>query len=175
MNKRYAMGIALAAGVALAAVNGSAWAAGNNCTRVGSWWGDAQSSSGLTWLGNYTPGASATAGQLNFQWVASDPTFFGNFPMATRLGDGVGSWEKISHDEYKVTFVAYGFDNGTPIYTLRTSALMYQEDCDHISSSYTAEFFSGAVPPQNLSEAPLLFKAGGTTTEIRMPLVLVMP
>lgn len=173
MNKRHGIGIALAAVVALAAMNGSAWAAGNNCTRVGAWFGDAQASSGLTWLGNWSPGASATGGQLNFQWVASDPTFGGNFPMATRLGDGVGSWEKISHDEYKGTFVAYGFANGTPIYTLRSSALLYLEDCDHTSFSYTAEFFWGAVPPQDLSKATLLYAVRNTGTETRMPLVLV--
>ncbi len=173
MNKQHAMGIALAAGVALAAVNGSVSAAGNNCTRVGAWFGDAQASSGLTWLGTWTPGASATGGQFNFQWVAADPTFFGNFPMATRLGDGVGSWEKISHDEYKGSFVAYGFANGTPIYTLRASAILYLEDCDHTSFSYTAEFFLGAVPPQDLSKATLLYAVRNTGTETRMPLVLV--
>ena len=77
MNNRHAVGIALAAVVALAAGSGSAWAAGNNCTRVGTWFGAADND--LTWLGTDTPGTSATGGQMN---------------LVTRFTSGVGVWEK---------------------------------------------------------------------------------
>ena len=88
------------------------------------------------------------------------------------MTNGVGSWEKISHGEYKYTWVAYGFADALPIYTARVSGFGVQSDCDHTGISYTVEFFVGALPPQDLSNADPVAVFRGTSTETRMPLVV---
>jgi hypothetical protein len=162
MIKRHSVGMALASAVALAIGSGSAWADSDDCGRVGTWFG--ASSEGLTWLATDSPGTSATVGQMSLEWVRIPSGFFLN-GVVDRLTGGKGNWAKVREGEYKYVWVAYGVTAPPtqPVYMVRISGSIFQDDCNHAETDYTVEFF---LPPNN--PAPVI--SGGTATETRMPL-----
>lgn len=139
----------------------------NNCSNVGTWQG--LGDTGFTWMNIITPGANATVGQLDLEWVLVDPTLFGFFPEAVRVTNAIGVWEKVNRHTYVVTWVAWGFDmNGVPVYVGRLSGTDTMLDCDHIDVDYVLEVF---LPGQDMDTDPPIFCANGHASETRMPLV----
>jgi len=174
MSRRCVLGLATAGIVAVFAVAGTAQAAAKECGLVGTWFGEA--APGMKWVGSFTPGTSATTGQLNLTWVTVDPTYGAQFP-AHGLTGPQGVWQKVDQRTYKYTFFAYGTRPlatgylppypGTidvPVYALRTSGEATIIDCDQVTLTYKAEFMS-----PDLATTYAVFN--GTGTENRMQLV----
>lgn len=173
MNKRRAWGMATAAVVGTFAVVGVARAEPSACARVGVWFGES-TDAGLKWLGNHTPGTSATTGQLSFEWAQVDPSFGAKFP-AHRMTKGEGIWVKVNPGTYKYTWFAYGlmhYPTGypapmpatidVPVYALRVTGTGIMTSCDHMDISYTAEFLK---PDLSMT----YHTVAGTAVENRMP------
>lgn len=172
MNKRQVLGMAMAGIVGAFAVAAPAQAEAINCTRVGTWFGEA-ADAGLKWLGNHTQGTSATTGQLSFEWVQVDPSYGGQFP-ALRLTSGEGVWAKVNQTTYKYTWFAYGLrpvatgypppmpaSIMVPIYALKVTGTGVKTSCDETQITYTAEFLSPDL-------TTTYHTASGTATEKRM-------
>jgi hypothetical protein len=144
-----------------------AMAAAKGCTMVGTWFGAGDS--GITWMATNAPGPSATAGEVNIEWVLMDATLGGFFPAAVRVTNAVGVWQKGSRQIFPYTWVAYAFDvNGALVYTARASGVHTAVDCDHWNITYVLEIW---LPSQDMNDDPPYFCAPGTATETRMPLV----
>jgi len=163
-----ACGIVLVALCASPVLAGGPGAGGsNNCSNVGTWLG--LGDTGFTWMNTITPGANATVGQLDIEWVLIDPTLFGFFPDAVRVTNATGVWEKVNRQTYMVTWMAWGFDvNGFPLYVGRLSGTDTMVGCDELDVGYVLEIF---LPGQDMNTEPPIFCANGHATETRMPLV----
>ena len=162
MIKRYAMGVALATALSLAA--GGAWSASNDCGRVGTWTGET-TGPGFQWIATDTPGMSATTGQMSLEFIVFPKGLILNYG-ADRLTNGKGVWEKVKQGEYEFSWVAYGVNTAatpmTTVYMIRVSGSILHDGCDEADISYTIEFFK---PP-----GTLVSTSTGTATETRMRL-----
>ena len=175
MRKRRVLGLALGSIIGALAVAGTAQAAANECVLVGTWFGEAEP--GMKWTAIFTPGTSATTGQVSLAWSTIDPTYGAQFP-AFRLTSPQGVWQKVNQKTYTYTWIAYGTrpkptgypppypaDVDTPVYALRASGEATMTDCSQMTLTYKAEFMS-----PDLATTYGVFN--GTGTETRMPLVV---
>jgi len=124
-----------------------------NCGIVGTWMHSAGPADKFTWTLVVTPGANATVGQLDYEWVVVDPTLLGMFKTAVRTTSPKGVWEKVRQGEYNFTWVAYGFDEeGMLIYVLRPNGVAAMTSCDEFNFVGRYDVFT---PDQDIwSDAP---------------------
>lgn len=144
----------------------AALAEANNCSRVGTWMGD--TGTGITWTDIATAGRSATEGQLDLEWTKIDPTL-GGFPTV-RITNGKGTWQHVSGNTYRFTWVAYGLDAGSqPFFISRASGQVKMTNCNTIEINYTLEIF--AAGQDIWTEQPMYGVSIGYAVEKRMPVV----
>lgn len=122
------------------------------CTVEGAWL--SQADVGAVFFKVANRGANATSGSLSIEWVAMDPTLFGNFPDAVKLTQGVGVWsarltegvERSRPTHY--TWMAYGLgSDGLPIYVLVVSGTDTMQDCNNLAFDYVMEIFLASQDP----------------------------
>ena len=164
--------VRIALGIVIVLMMGSeiGLAQSNNCGRVGTWFGRADS--GITWMAIDLRGVSAAAGQVELDWVMIDPTLGGFFPTVVRATAGKGVWESVNQSKYRYTWVAYGLDAaGQQVFVARASGFATTAGCNQVNITYTLELFA---PVQDIWSAPPSFGAiTGTAVEKRMPMVVV--
>jgi len=154
--------------VALVLGSGVGLAQGNNCTIVGTWMHSGGPADMFTWTLVATPGANATVGQLDYEWVLVSPTL-GMFPSAVRLTNPNGVWEKQKQGEYNVTWVAYGLDkDGKVVYVLRPHGVATMTTCDAFNFVGTYDVF---LPTQDIWNDEPLGSVPVNETHWRMPVV----
>jgi len=152
--------------VALMLGSGVGFAQSNNCGVVGTW----MHSGDTIWLATNTPGTSATAGQMDIEWITLDPTLGVGLP-AVRASNPKGVWEKVNQHEYRITWVAYGLGaNGLPVYVMRGIAMAAMTGCDRADLTAVLEVFG---PDQDIWRERPLFAVPMSESATRMPLVVV--
>lgn len=154
----------LAVVVALLLGCGVGFAQSNNCGITGTWihWED------FGWLGLFTPGANATVGQMDIDWVEWNPKL-GPFQSAVRTTDPKGVWEKIDKSAYKWTWVAYGLDAaGLRVYALRASGIGTMAGCDRVDITGRLDLF---LPTQNIWSDTPIATIPVSEFAIRMPII----
>jgi hypothetical protein len=162
--------------LALILGSGVGLAQSNNCTIVGTWMHSAGPADLFTWNLVATPGASATAGQLDYEWVLVNPTLpnakfpDGMFPNAVRATNPNGAWEKVKQGEYNLTWVAYGLDkDGKIVYVLRPHGVATMTTCDTFSFIGTYDVF---LPTQDIWSGTPVGSLPVNEPHWRMPVVV---
>lgn len=141
------------------------------CTVEGAWL--CQADVGAVFFKVANRGSSATNGTLFVDWVAMDPTLFGNFPDAVRLTQGVGVWNTVIAEDsdrprgYHYTWMGYGLGaDGLPVYVLLVSGTDTLQGCDAVTFDYTMEIFLASQNP--FVDDPVACMAG-TGVKQRIP------
>lgn len=141
------------------------------CTVEGAWL--SQADVGAVFFKVANRGASATNGTLFIEWVAMDPTLFGNFPDAVKLTEGVGAWRTDIQEDaarqrsFNYTWMAFGLGaDGLPQYVILVSGVDTMESCNSLAFDYTMEIFLASQDP--FVDEPVACMAG-TGVKQRIP------
>jgi hypothetical protein len=123
-----------------------------HCPLQGGWM--AEVDIGATFFVTYSSGATTRGGPLMVEWIAGDPTLFGNFPAAVALTQGVGAWQYAEQGTYRYTWISYGVDvAGMPLYSWKGSGTGTIQGCDTVEFDYVAEIFP--MPFNPLTDPPV--------------------
>ena len=121
---------------------------------------------GGVFFSQYGGGTEAVSGPLTVDWIAFDPSLFGNFPAATRLTPGDGGWHRHGGG-YVYTWVAYGIDaTGLPVYAIKGSGHGTFDGCGTIDFDWVLEVFPWPMDP--LVDEPVTCLSG-VGTKRRIP------
>jgi len=157
--------------LALVLGSGVGLAQSNNCTIVGTWMHSSGAADVFTWTLVATPGANATVGQLDYEWVLVSSGLGGMFSTAVRTTNPNGVWEKVKQGEYKFTWVAYGLDiDGKVVYVLRPHGVATMTTCDAFNFIGTYDVF---LPDQDIWNDTPWRSVPVNEPHWRMPLVAV--
>ena len=161
-------GLLVLALVPAAVAQGPEASSERTCSVHGSWM--AEVDIGARFFVSYSRGSDANGGPMAVEWIAGDPTLFGNFPTAVSLTQGVGVWQRIDGHTYQYTWISYGLDAaGVPVYAWKGSGTGTLPSCDMIVFDYVAEIFP--MPLHPLVDDPVDCISGGGT-KIRVSLDL---
>lgn len=108
-------------------------------------------------------------------WLYINPNLL--FNNATSMTPGHGVWQQTGKGQYQYTWYAYGLDaSGNRVFSVRTSGIATNTDCNNVAISYTYEVFVPAVLPNQMSGAsPVGVITDTDGGETRLPLVVVTP
>jgi hypothetical protein len=124
---------------------------------------------GAQFFTQYSAGATGTGGAMTVEWIAFDPTLFGEFPDAVRVTQAMGAWHQVTATTYHYTWVVYGLDSaGIPLYSIRGSGTGTFDGCDTIVFDYVMEIFPYPFHP--LVDDPVACQPG-TGAKYRIPVV----
>ncbi len=124
---------------------------------------------GAQFFTQYSGGATGTSGAMTVEWIAFDPTLFGQFPNAVRVTQAMGSWRQLTATSYQYTWIIYGLDSaGLPLYAVRGSGTGIFDGCDTIDFDYVMEIFPYPLDP--LVDEPVACQPG-TGAKYRIPVV----
>jgi hypothetical protein len=134
---------------------------GASCALQGSWLSEVDI--GARFLVTYGRGANARGGPMTIDWIAGDPTLFGNFPTAVGLTGAAGSWRTgPGPGDYQYTWIGYGIDSsGIPVYAWKGSGTGTLQGCDTIVFDYVVEIYPWPLDPFDDDPVACLTGVGG--------------